>query len=148
MKLLSKTNQILSLALAGALSLSSASNASAASHRKQDLGTVPSTACVEGPVAAAWGGLTLSMWNAVNTDTGETWTFRFDDKGNVKYSRNGGPVIAGTYVQPLRIMDPNRVTVLSSPGAEVGATVPFVVPHSMCTMTWYTSTGPLHMVRT
>jgi hypothetical protein len=108
-----------------------------------------STACVESPVAAAWGGLTLSPWNATNLDTGETWTFQFDDKGGVVFSRNGGPQVIGTYAQPLdNVRDAGGVTILTSPGARLGATVPFVVPHTNCTMTWYTNTGPLLMVRT
>jgi hypothetical protein len=107
-----------------------------------------STSCVEGPAATAWAGLTLSPWNATNADTGETWTFSFDDKGGVKYTRGGGPVVRGFYVQPLTVFDASHVLVLSSPGAVLGSTVPFVVPHSTCTMTWYTSDGPLDMVRT
>lgn len=108
---------------------------------------VTSSACVEKPVADAWAGLTLSPWSATNTATGEQWTLSFDDRGKAVYTRGSAAKVTGTYTQPLRVYDASGRVVLSSPGAEVGSTSPFVVPHSHCTMTWYTSTGPLFMVR-
>jgi hypothetical protein len=137
--------------VAGALTLAnpaSAKEGSSGNGKRRPDPVVVSTSCVESPVAAAWAGLTLTPWNATNTDTGEVWKFSFDDKGKVTYSRNGGPQIVAKYVQPLAIYDSNGALILSSPGAQVGANVPFVVPHSNCTMTWYTSEGPLFMVRT
>ena len=88
------------------------------------------------------------MWNATNTETGERWTFKFDDKGNVVYSHDGGTKVSGKYYQPLRIYAADNTLVLDSAASQPGATGAIAVSLTHCTMIWYTTSGPLYMVRT
>lgn len=119
-----------------------------ASGKKARVEPVIDVVCQENGVPNAWLGLTYSMWNAVNTETGEAWTFKFDDRGNVVYSRNGGTKVTAKYFQPLRIYNADNTLLLDSAVSQPGATGVIAASLTHCTMIWYTTSGPLFMTRT
>lgn len=135
--------------MAGALACAGTADAKeGSSGKKARPAPVIDVVCQENGVPNAWLGLTYSMWNAVNSETGESWTFKFDDKGKVVYSRNGGAKVTGAYYQPLRIYAPDNTLVLESAAAQPGATGALAQSLTHCTMIWFTTSGPLYMVRT
>jgi hypothetical protein len=119
-----------------------------ASGKKARVEPVIDVVCQENGIPNAWLGLTYSMWNAVNTETGERWTFKFDDKGRVTYTRNGGAQVKTSYLQPLRIYNADNTLLLDSAAAQPGATGVIAASLTHCTMIWYTTSGPLFMTRT